>query len=156
MRIELISVGRKLPDWAEEGTCSYLKRLPVGCPVRLTGIPAAPRGKNADIDRARAMEAERIERAIPAGARTILFDERGRDRDTRAWAAAMGDWLLEGRDVALIIGGPDGVDRSLGQRADEIWRLSALTLPHPLVRVLVAEQLYRAWSLYRNHPYHRE
>lgn len=156
MRIELISVGHKLPDWAEEGTRTYLKRLPAGCPLRLTEIPSAPRGKNADIDRVKTMEAERIERAIPTGARVILFDERGRDRDTRQWAASLGDWLLEGRDVALVIGGPDGVAKSLRQRADEIWRLSALTLPHPLVRVLVAEQIYRAWSLHQNHPYHRE
>jgi len=156
VRIELISVGHKLPNWAQEGTRTYLKRLPAGCPVRLNEIPSAPRGKNADIDRVKTMEAERIERAIPSGARVILFDERGRDHDTRRWAASLGDWLVEGRDVALVIGGPDGVSKSLRQRADETWRLSALTLPHPLVRVLVAEQLYRAWSLHQNHPYHRE
>lgn len=155
MRIELISVGQKLPGWAEEGTRTYLKRLPNGCPVRLTEVPAAARGKSVAIDRIKAIEAERIERAIPKGAHVILFDERGRDRDTHHWAAALGDWLVAGRDIALVIGGPDGVARSLRQRADETWRLSALTLPHPLVRVLVAEQLYRAWSLRHNHPYHR-
>ncbi|MDG4866416.1 23S rRNA (pseudouridine(1915)-N(3))-methyltransferase RlmH [Guyparkeria sp. 1SP6A2] len=156
MRVELITVGHKLPGWAEEGTQTYLKRLPAGCPVRLTEIPAAPRGKNADIERIKAIEAERIERAIPAGAHVILFDERGKDRDTRQWAGSLGDWLVDGRDIALIIGGPDGVSAQLRQRADERWRLSALTLPHPLVRVLVAEQLYRAWSLHQNHPYHRD
>jgi len=156
MRIYLIAVGQKMPDWAQMATDDYLKRFPPGCPVVLKSVPAASRRGNADIGRIKEQEAEAILAAVPKGARVILCDERGRDRSTRALAAEMSDWLNDGQDVAIVIGGPDGLSECLNSIAASKWRLSALTLPHPLVRVLVAEQLYRAWSLLNNHPYHRE
>jgi len=118
-------------------------------------IPLQPRGKNPDIARLREAEGERMLRAAPAGTRVIALDERGELLDTAAWSGALRQWLQDGRDVALLVGGPDGLAPACRARAESCWSLSRLTFPHPLVRVLVAEQLYRAWSLGAGHPYHR-
>jgi 23S rRNA (pseudouridine1915-N3)-methyltransferase len=154
--MHLISVGTRLPSWAEAGTTEYLKRMPLACPVVLHEVPPVPRSKTTATARAKAEECARIEAQIPKSAWRIVCDERGKPWTTAALSAQMADWMQSGRDVAIVVGGADGLTDELRQSADRLWRLSDLTLPHPLVRVLLAEQLYRAWSLLNNHPYHRE
>ncbi len=156
MHIHLIAVGQGMPAWVEAGYQEYAKRLRGGeCRLALKEIPAGRRGKGADIARLIKDEGQRCLAAVPKGARLIALERTGRALDTQALARKLPDWLTAGRDVALMIGGPEGLARECLERADETWSLSALTLPHPLVRVLVAEQLYRAWSIYKHLPYHR-
>ncbi|WP_407276724.1 23S rRNA (pseudouridine(1915)-N(3))-methyltransferase RlmH [Halothiobacillus sp. DCM-1] len=155
MKIHLISVGTRLPDWAEAGTQEYLKRMPANCAVQLIEVPAVVRSKTLSVDRAKAQECDRIEAMIPKGAWRIVCDERGKHWSTVGLSAQLGEWLQSGRDVALVVGGADGTTPALRATADHLWALSELTLPHPLVRVLLAEQIYRAWSLLHHHPYHR-
>ncbi len=155
MRIRLIAVGTRMPGWVKEGFADYAGRMPRECKLELVEIPVAERGKNADIPRLKRAEAEKILKAIPADARVIAFEEGGETLGTDQWAQALKGWLQGGRDVALLIGGPDGLAPEALARADRRWSLSRLTLPHALARVLVAEQLYRAWTRLTNHPYHR-
>jgi 23S rRNA (pseudouridine1915-N3)-methyltransferase len=155
MRLRLIAVGTRMPAWVEAGYAEYAQRLPRELKPELVEVPVQARGKNPDIARLREAEGEKMLRAIPAGGHTITLDEHGDLLDTAAWSKAMQHWLRDGRDIALLIGGPDGLAPSCRARADACWSLSRLTFPHPLVRVLVAEQLYRAWSLGTGHPYHR-
>jgi 23S rRNA (pseudouridine1915-N3)-methyltransferase len=156
MQIHLIAVGQKMPGWVVQGYRTFAERLPAECGLRLVEIPALRRGKNADLKRIAAREGEALLAAVPRGARIIALDEHGRQWSTRELAAQFAGWRQEGTDVALLVGGPDGLDASCRQRAHWLWSLSPLTLPHALVRVIVAEQLYRAWSIGANHPYHRE
>ena len=155
MKIHLISVGTRLPDWANAGTTEYLKRLPASCALQLVEVPPVVRSKTTPTERAKEQECVRIDAAIPKGAWRIICDERGKHWTTAALSNQLGEWLQSGRDVALVIGGADGTTPALRASADHLWSLSDLTLPHPLVRVLLAEQVYRAWSLLNNHPYHR-
>ncbi len=155
MKLRLIAVGTRMPAWVREGFEEYARRLPRECSLELAEIPVAERGKNADIPRLKRAEAEKILKALPRDAYVVAFDEGGESLSTRQWSAALAGWMQQGRDVALIIGGPDGLASEALAQADRKWSLSRLTLPHPLVRVLVAEQLYRAWTLMSNHPYHR-
>ncbi len=155
MRIHLFAVGTRMPGWVKTAYADYAGRLPRECALDLVEIPAGPRGPNADVARAVRVEGERLLAAIPAGSRIIALDERGREWSTAELARQLSDWLREGRDPSLLVGGPDGLDSACRARAESLWSLSRLTLPHPLVRVMVAEQLYRAWSLLHNHPYHR-
>lgn len=145
-----------MPDWANAGTAEYLKRMPPACPVLLREVPAVQRSKTMATERAKAEECARIDAQIPKGAWRILCDERGTSWSTAQLAEQMAEWLQSGRDVAVVVGGADGMTDDFRQTADQLWRLSDLILPHPLVRVLLAEQLYRAWSLLNGHPYHRE
>lgn len=156
MQIHLIAVGNKMPGWVTAGFEEYAKRLPRECALRLVEITPGKRGKNADVARILRDEGERMLAAIPRGARVIALEVGGRVWDTPGLSTALEGWLAEGRDLALLVGGPEGLDEACRQRADQQWSLSALTLPHPLVRVVLAEQLYRAWSLLQGHPYHRE
>ena len=149
MRIHLIAVGQRMPDWVQTAYADYAKRLPNEARLVLVELPVAHRGKNPDIDRLKAAEAEKILKAVPKGAEIVALDERGTLHDTLAWSQALVGWQGNGRDVAIIIGGP------VFAAAHQRWSLSPLTLPHPLVRVVVAEQLYRAWSASVGHPYHR-
>jgi 23S rRNA (pseudouridine1915-N3)-methyltransferase len=144
-----------MPDWVRQGFAEYAKRLSGECRVRLVEIPAGRRGKNADIVRLQRDETERLLAAIPKGALVIAMEVHGRAWSTGQLAIELERWLADGRDVALLVGGPEGLAESARRAAQLEWSLSPLTLPHPLVRVLIAEQLYRAWSLLRNHPYHR-
>lgn len=144
-----------MPAWVEAGFADYAGRMPRECRLQLVEIPAAERGKNADIARAKQAEGEKILKAIPRDSQVIALDERGDTLGSPDWAREMQSWLQSGRDTCLLVGGPDGHAPEVLQRADRRWSLSKLVLPHPLVRVLVAEQLYRAWSLLSNHPYHR-
>lgn len=156
MRIHLLAVGTRLPVWQQRGFEEYARRLPRECALHLIEIPAPRRSRGHGAAQAMATEWERMSRALPRDARVVALDERGTMDDTAALAARLGRWLHDGRDVAMLIGGPDGLAPAALQRADACWSLSPLTLPHGLVRVLVAEQLYRAWSLIKGHPYHRE
>lgn len=160
MQIHLIAIGQKPPKWVAEGYETYAKRMPAQCRLSLKELPPGPR-KKSDVGRDAAIAAVRketqlIEAAIPKGAWVVALDERGRDWSTKQLSEQLQNWQLAAKDVALLVGGPDGLDSSLRQRADQQWCLSSLTLPHAMVRVLVAEQLYRAQSILNNHPYHRE
>ncbi len=156
MRIHLIAVGQKMPAWVSQGFQEYSKRLPLSCALKLVEIAPGHRGKSADIQRAIKREGDKMLAAIPQGARVIALDERGKSWTTLQLAEQMRGWMGEGCDVALLVGGPDGLSPECKARADQMWSLSALTLPHPLVRVVLAEQLYRGWSVTQGHPYHRQ
>jgi 23S rRNA (pseudouridine1915-N3)-methyltransferase len=155
MNINLISIGNRMSRWVQEGYEEYAKRLPTECSLKLVELPLGRRGKGADLARALQDEGERMLKAVPRDSLVIALEVEGKEWSTEQLATKLDDWMGGGRDVALLIGGPDGLAGSCRQRADLLWSLSPLTLPHPLVRVIVAEQLYRAWSILRNHPYHR-
>jgi 23S rRNA (pseudouridine1915-N3)-methyltransferase len=155
MRIHLVAVGERMPAWVDAGYGEYAKRLPQECSLKLVEIAPGKRTKNSDIPRIKAQEGERILAAIPKGALVVALEVKGRPWSTEDLSRQMGEWLRGGRDVALLVGGPDGLDDSCRSRADLQWSLSPLTLPHPLVRVVLAEQVYRAWTLLKGHPYHR-
>jgi 23S rRNA (pseudouridine1915-N3)-methyltransferase len=155
MRIHLIAVGTRMPAWVTDGFQEYARRMPRECRLQLIEIPPGRRGKSASAEQARAQEGGQILAALPKDCRVIALDVRGRTWSTEALAARLQEWLGAGRDVALLVGGPDGLAADCLSRADESWSLSALTFPHALVRVLLAEQLYRAWTLGTGHPYHR-
>ena len=155
MQIHLISVGNKMPKWIHEGVNEYAKRMPGECALKLVEIQPGHRGKSADIKRAIREEGERMIAAIPKSALTIALDVKGKSWSTEQLSAKLGDWMQDGHDLALLVGGPDGLSEECLKSATLKWSLSALTFPHPLVRIILAEQLYRAWSLLNNHPYHR-
>ncbi len=155
MKLWVIAVGQRVPDWAQTAWDDYAKRFPPELKVELKAVKTEPRGSKT-LDTLYAAERERIEAAIPRGCRIVALDERGTPLTTVALAGKLKNWQLEADDVALVIGGPDGLDPAFKQAAHERIRLSDLTLPHAMVRVLLVEQLYRAWSINANHPYHRE
>lgn len=155
MRIRVAAVGTRLPDWQQRGFQEYARRLPKACALELVEVPAATRGKSTSTERAKARESERLLTAVNGNDLVIALDQSGREYTTEGLAALMEDWLARGRSPAMLIGGADGLSDACRTRAEMIWSLSKLTLPHGIVRVLVAEQVYRAWSILRNHPYHR-
>ncbi len=155
MKLLIVAVGQRVPDWAQTAWDDYAKRFPSELKVELKAVKPEPRGSKT-LEALYAAERERIEAAIPRGCRIVALDERGSNLSTLALAAKLRHWQLEADDVALVIGGPDGLDPQFKQMAHERLRLSDLTLPHAMVRVLLIEQLYRAWSVNANHPYHRE
>jgi 23S rRNA (pseudouridine1915-N3)-methyltransferase len=156
MHIHLITVGKNLPDWIQMGFQTYAKRLSSDCRLQLIEIAAGKRHKNSNIDRVLDEEGERLLAAIPKNSRVIALDVQGEQWDTPMLAKQLQKWQLDGRAVSLLIGGPEGLAPICYERVEQKWSLSLLTFPHPLVRVLVAEQLYRAWSILHNHPYHRD
>jgi 23S rRNA (pseudouridine1915-N3)-methyltransferase len=156
VKLIIIAVGTRLPAWVGEAVADYAKRMGREAVLELVEIKAQPRSGGVPAARAMAQEANGIRAAIPRGARIVVLDERGADLTTKALAGRLEHWMQEASDVAFLIGGADGLDAKLKSEADESLRLSSLTLPHALVRVLLAEQLYRALSLLKNHPYHRE
>jgi 23S rRNA (pseudouridine1915-N3)-methyltransferase len=156
VKLTLVAVGQRQPGWADAAFEDFARRFPPECRLELKAVKAEPRATGRTVAAMRAAEAGRIEVAIPKGARRVVLDEHGERRSTAQLADRLRFWLGDGRDVALVIGGPDGLDPSLKAGADETLRLSDLTLPHALARVLLAEALYRAWSLHGGHPYHRE
>jgi 23S rRNA (pseudouridine1915-N3)-methyltransferase len=155
MNIHLISVGNRMPKWVESGFEEYAKRMPAECSLKLVEIAPGHRGKGADISRSVRDEGERMLKAIPKGCLVIALEVKGREWSTEQLADKLESWMESGNDLALLVGGPEGLAETCRSRADLLWSLSPLTMPHPLVRVVLAEQLYRAWSLMRNHPYHR-
>ena len=155
MKLCVVAVGQRVPDWAQTAWDDYAKRFPPELKIELRAVKTEPRGSRT-VQALQAAERERIESQIPRGARVVALDERGTTLSTQALAAKLKAWQLEGDDVALVIGGPDGLEPAFRQAAHERIRLSDLTLPHAMVRVLLVEQLYRAWSINAGHPYHRE
>lgn len=155
LRIHLICVGRRMPDWVESGYLEYAKRLPPECALNPIEVEPLRRGKTAGTGQAREEEALRIERSIPKGCGVVALDGRGQAWSTEDLARQLAAWMGEGRDRALLVGGADGLADSILARSDQCWSLSRLTFPHPLVRVILAEQIYRAWTLLKGHPYHR-
>ncbi len=145
-----------MPDWVQTGFMEYLRRFPKDMPFELTEVPARKRGKNADIKRILEKEGEAMLAATGKGNRIVTLDIPGQPWETPQLAQQLERWKQDGRDVSLLIGGPEGLAPACKAAAEQSWSLSTLTLPHPLVRVLVAESLYRAWSITTNHPYHRE
>ncbi|KQW02249.1 23S rRNA (pseudouridine(1915)-N(3))-methyltransferase RlmH [Rhizobacter sp. Root1221] len=155
MKLLLAAVGQRQPSWAETAYDDFAKRFPPEMRLELKAVKAEARGSKT-AEQLMAAEATRLEAALPKGVRRVVLDERGTRLTTVQLAARMEAWQHDGRDVALLIGGPDGLDPALKATADETLRLSDLTLPHAFVRVLLAEALYRAWTVLVNHPYHRE
>jgi 23S rRNA (pseudouridine1915-N3)-methyltransferase len=155
VRLVIVAVGQRVPDWAQAAWDDYVKRFPYELKVELKTVKTEPRGSKT-VETLCAAERSRIEAALPKGCRIVALDERGSPLTTLTLAAKLQNWQLESADVALVIGGPDGLDPAFKQAAHERIRLSDLTLPHAMVRVLLIEQLYRAWSINANHPYHRE
>lgn len=155
MKLLLLAVGQRQPAWADAAYAEFAKRFPPELRLELKAVKAEPRGSKT-AEQLMAAEAARLEAAVPKGARRVVLDEHGTRLTTVELAARMKAWMGDGRDVALFVGGPDGLDAALKQGADETLRLSDLTLPHAFVRVLLAEALYRAWTVMVNHPYHRE
>ncbi len=155
MQIHIIAVGDRMPEWVEAGYREYAKRLPRECRLALHEIPAGRRAKGADIRRLIEQEGRRQLAAVPAHARVVALDRGGKQLDTEALATKLKKQLAAGADLALLVGGPEGLAPACLAQADETWALSMLTLAHPVVRVVLAEQLYRAWSIINNLPYHR-
>ena len=155
MRLLIVAVGQRVPDWAQTAYDDYAKRFPPELKVELKAVKTEPRGSKT-LPTLFAAERERIEAVIARGMRVVVLDERGTSLSTKALAERLQGWQLGGGDVALVIGGPDGLESAFRQAAHERIRLSDLTLPHAMVRVLLIEQLYRAWSVNAGHPYHRE
>lgn len=155
MKLRLVAVGQKMPAWVEAGYAEYANRMPPETRLELVEIPLAQRSKSRAIEKAIASEGQRMLAACNERDRVIALDVRGKPWSTEQLAAQLAGWMQDGRDVALLIGGPDGLSQDCLERAERRWSLSPLTLPHPLVRIVLAEQLYRAVSILKNHPYHR-
>lgn len=155
MKINLVSVGTRMPAWVEEGITEYSKRLPADFALVLTEVPLAKRGKSTDIGQVIRKESDALLAKVRPGDYVIAMEVEGKPLSTEAMASRIDSIRLEGRNIVLLVGGPDGLGSACAQRADEKWSLSALTLPHPLVRIVIAEQIYRVWSVLNGHPYHR-
>ncbi|WP_244848300.1 23S rRNA (pseudouridine(1915)-N(3))-methyltransferase RlmH [Caballeronia sp. SL2Y3] len=155
MKLYILAVGHKMPDWIESGFDEYAKRMPPELRIELKEIKPEQRSSGRNAESVMTAERQRIEAALPKNTRVVALDERGRDWTTMQLANALPGWQQDGRDVAFVIGGADGLAPEVKARAELMLRVSSLTLPHGMVRVLLAEQLYRAWSITQNHPYHR-
>ena len=155
MKIYLHAVGNRMPGWVEEGYREYARRLTGDCTLQLKEITAAKRSGNTSARRIIEDEGLRLIDSLPKNVHVVALDVKGKPWSTEQLASQLERWMQSGRDISLLVGGPDGLSDACLERADQRWSLSTLTFPHPLVRVILAEQLYRAWSLTRNHPYHR-
>ena len=155
MRIRIIAVGTKMPDWVEQGYNEYLKRMPRDVSVEMLELPLALRSKNSDIAKAMEKEGEAMLASIVKGEQVIALDVKGKSWSTEQLAEQLAAWKMSGDNYCLLIGGPDGLAPAALAMASVKWSLSPLTLPHPLVRILVIEQLYRACTILQNHPYHK-
>lgn len=155
MRIRMVAVGQKMPAWVSEGFEEYAKRITDDCQLELLELPMQKRMKNSNVEQLKDKEGKTILDAIKPGERVVVLDVLGKAITTPQLAEALQEWQRDGRHVAMVIGGPDGLSDAVLSRADNRISLSKLTLPHPLVRVLLAEQIYRAWSINQGHPYHR-
>lgn len=155
MHIHLIAVGQKMPVWVEQACMEYIKRLPRELQFDTIEVPIIRRGKNPDIQRIVRDESRKVMASVPAGCYTIALDVAGKKISTEALAQNLDSWMQQAQDIAIVIGGPDGLSEELLQQVDRTLSLSDMTFPHPLVRIIIIEQLYRAWSIISNHPYHR-
>lgn len=156
MKLTIIAVGTKMPAWVQQGYDEYARRFPRDMPLDLIEIQAGKRGKNADIKRILEQEGDKMLAAVAKGSKIVTLEVTGDNWSSPQLASRLTDWQRDGRDVCLLIGGPEGLSPACIAASEAKWSLSALTLPHPLVRVVLAESLYRAWSISTNHPYHRE
>ncbi|KZY95607.1 23S rRNA (pseudouridine(1915)-N(3))-methyltransferase RlmH [Thalassolituus sp.] len=155
MKIRLLAVGNKMPAWVEQGYQEYAKRLPRDCSLELVEISPGHRGKNASSDKAMQQEADALKKAIRPGEHVVALAVEGKPWSTERLSEELEGWRNQGGDVALLVGGPDGMTDDVLRLAKQRWSLSPLTLPHPLVRVLLSEQIYRAWTILQGHPYHK-
>ncbi|WP_072326642.1 23S rRNA (pseudouridine(1915)-N(3))-methyltransferase RlmH [Marinospirillum alkaliphilum] len=155
MKIRILAVGQKMPAWVEQGVAEYLRRLPADFRVEFEEIPLGARRPGSDLKKALTQESDALLARLKGKEKVIALDVLGKSWSSEKLAEEASAWRMDGRDIALLIGGPDGLSEACLQKAEQRWSLSALTLPHPLVRVLLAEQLYRAWTLLSGHPYHR-
>jgi 23S rRNA (pseudouridine1915-N3)-methyltransferase len=155
MRIRIIAIGTKMPEWVEAGYAEYAKRMPRDVQVEMVELPLAVRSKNTDITKAMEKEGEAIMAVIAKGEQVIVLDVKGKPWSTEQLAENLAAWKMTGDNYCLLIGGPDGLSPAIIKMATVKWSLSPLTLPHPLVRILLIEQLYRACSILQNHPYHK-
>ena len=155
MELTVAAVGTRMPGWVQEAWSEYARRFPRGLDLQLKEIPMPRRGRNANVEALKKTESEALLAAVPRGSRLVALDEGGKQWSTVELAEKLERWMREENGVTFIIGGPDGLSPECRKQAAEVWSLGRLTLPHPLVRALLAEQLYRAWTITRNHPYHR-
>lgn len=151
----MLAIGTKMPDWVTLGYLEYAQRLPVKCALVLKEIATEKRSKNSNIQAIIEKESSKLKAAIPNNCRVVALDVKGQSWSTEKLAVRLQDWMMGGKDIALLIGGPDGLSQETLALAQEKWSLSALTFPHPLVRIILAEQIYRAYTITENHPYHR-
>ena len=156
MRVTILSVGHRMPGWIQEGFQEYARRMPPEVRVELVELKPEERAQGKGAERAKALEGERLLAAVPGGGTLIALDEKGRAVSTQGLAVMLAEWMREGAHPVFAIGGADGLPEAVKERAAKLISLSALTLPHALVRVVLAEQLYRAWTILARHPYHRE
>jgi 23S rRNA (pseudouridine1915-N3)-methyltransferase len=156
MHITALAIGTRMPGWVDDGVQNYQKRLPRHIDLTFRGLPAAQRGAGTNAEKLKQKEGATLLKALREPAYVIALDERGKSWSSTELSAQLETWLASQPNVALLIGGADGLAQDCLQRADHVWSLSPLTLPHALVRVVVAEQIYRAWTLVQGHPYHRE
>jgi len=155
MKVTLLAVGTKMPAWVNEGFQEYAKRMPRECQLELKEIAPAKRGKTGHANQWIEDEGERLMQAVSTNQHVVALEVKGKSWSTEQLSQQLANWMADGRDVTLMVGGPDGLAEQCRQRANQQWSLSPLTLPHPIVRVVLAEQLYRAWTVLQNHPYHR-
>ena len=155
MNLHVIAIGDRMPEWVNEACAEYSKRIRGQYRLFITEVAAGRRGSKGSVDRAIKMEGARQLEAVPKSARIIALERTGKEITTRALAGAMRSWLMQGRDCALLLGGPEGLSKDCLTCADEVWSLSDLTLAHPVARIVLVEQLYRAWAIINNLPYHR-
>ncbi|TNC93043.1 23S rRNA (pseudouridine(1915)-N(3))-methyltransferase RlmH [Thalassolituus sp.] len=155
MKLRLLAVGNKMPAWVEQGYQEYARRMPADCALELVELSPGHRGKNASIEKAMQQEAEALRKALRPQEHVVALAVEGKAWSTEQLSRELEGWRMQGGDVALLIGGPDGMTPEIMKLAQQRWSLSNLTLPHPLVRVLMAEQLYRAWTILQGHPYHK-
>ncbi len=156
MHLTALAIGTRMPSWVEEGVATYTKRLPGHIVFRFQELPAAQRSSGSDVAKQKAKEGERLIKALREPGYCVALDERGKSWTSVELAGQLDNWLGNYSQVAFMIGGADGLADCCIERADRVWSLSALTLPHALVRVLLAEQIYRAWTVLQGHPYHRD
>jgi 23S rRNA (pseudouridine1915-N3)-methyltransferase len=155
LKIRLVSVGSKMPAWVQQGVDEYAKRIIVDLGFSILEIPMAKRTRSVNIEQCIQKEGEAIIAALGKGDYSVALNVKGKQMSTEALAESIGEFRLQGRNINLIVGGPDGLSRDCLSKANEVWSLSRMTLPHPLVRIVLAEQLYRASSILKGHPYHR-
>jgi 23S rRNA (pseudouridine1915-N3)-methyltransferase len=156
MLIRVAAIGQRMPQWVTIAWQEYARRFPKNVRLELLEIPMERRGKNADIERLKIQEGKALQAAVPKGGRSIALEISGKTWSTQKLATELESWMAGGRDICLFVGGPDGLSDECLASVESKWSLGPLTLPHPLVRVVLSEQLYRAWSIVNHHPYHRE
>jgi len=155
MQIHLIAIGQRMPAWVNQGVDEFVKRMPPECRIQVVEIPASKRTKASDLNRLMHQEGEKMLAAIPKGAQVVAMDVKGKSWSTEELSQQLDGWLQGGRNVAMLIGGPEGLAPACLEKADLHLSLSKMTLPHPLVRIMLVEQLYRAVSILKHHPYHK-